>query len=87
MLKKSKSLAPNITRKESMELKYLKDKKKKRILQSNKGNCTVMLKEFTRNTDAFVKNSGKNSVALVRRRTIPTKRESLVGEVSAKFSG
>jgi hypothetical protein len=28
-----------------------------------------------------------NSVALVRKRTIPTERSSLVGEVSANFSG
>jgi hypothetical protein len=29
----------------------------------------------------------KNSVALVRRQTIPTERLSLVSEVSANFSG
>jgi hypothetical protein len=29
----------------------------------------------------------KNSGALVRQRTIPTERPSLVGEVSANFSG
>jgi hypothetical protein len=29
----------------------------------------------------------KNSVALVRKRTIPTERPQLVGEVSANFCG
>jgi hypothetical protein len=32
-------------------------------------------------------NIGTNSVALVRKRTIPTERLPLVGEVSANFSG
>jgi hypothetical protein len=32
-------------------------------------------------------NNNKNSVALVRERTVPTKRPLLVGEVSANFCG
>jgi hypothetical protein len=32
-------------------------------------------------------NKQTNSVALVRRRTIPTERPPLVGEVSSNFSG
>jgi hypothetical protein len=47
MLEKSKSLAPNITRKKSMALKSLKDNKEIRILQSYKENCKVVLNVFT----------------------------------------
>jgi hypothetical protein len=42
--------------------------------QRNGGTCRLSLPE-------------KNSVALVRERTIPTKRPPLVGEVSANFCG
>jgi hypothetical protein len=38
---KSKSLKSNITRKESMALKSLKDNKEIIILQADKGNCIV----------------------------------------------
>jgi hypothetical protein len=37
--------------------------------------------------DPAEKDIKKNSVALVRKRTIPTKRPPLVGEVSANFCG
>jgi hypothetical protein len=47
VLEKSKHLTSNITRKESMALKSLKYKKKKRILQADKENCTVVLNEST----------------------------------------
>jgi hypothetical protein len=40
---KSKSLKSNITRKESMALKSLKDNKEIRILQADEGNCMVVL--------------------------------------------
>jgi hypothetical protein len=36
---------------------------------------------------ADLKNKKKISMALVRKRTIPTERPPLVGEVSANFSG
>jgi hypothetical protein len=47
MLEKSKPLAPNITGKECMALKSLKDNKEIRILESDKGNWTVVLNEST----------------------------------------
>jgi hypothetical protein len=37
--------------------------------------------------DRYLNKNKTNSVALVRKRTIPTKRPPLVGEVSANFSG
>jgi hypothetical protein len=47
MLKNSKSLTSNITRKESVTLKSLKDNKEIIILKADKGNCTVVLDEST----------------------------------------
>jgi vacuolar-type H+-ATPase subunit C/Vma6 len=47
MLEKSKPFTSNITMKESMALKSLKDKTEIRILQADKGNCMVVLKEST----------------------------------------
>jgi hypothetical protein len=47
MLKKSKPLTSDVTRKESMTLKFLKDNKEIRILQADKGNCTVVLNAST----------------------------------------
>jgi hypothetical protein len=38
------------------------------------------------NIDTTEKNTKLNSVVLVRKRTIPTERQQLVGEVSANFS-
>jgi hypothetical protein len=42
-------------------------------------NCEFVLYSLTR--------TEKNSVALVRERTVPTERPPLVGEVSANFCG
>jgi hypothetical protein len=38
-------------------------------------------------SNRYEENKKLNSVALVRKRTIPTERPPLVGEVSANFSG
>jgi hypothetical protein len=45
MLEKSKPASPNITKQEFRALKSLKLNKDIRILQADKGNCTVMLDE------------------------------------------
>jgi hypothetical protein len=45
MLEKSRPLTSNISRKESMALKTLKDFKEIRILQTDKGNCMLELNE------------------------------------------
>jgi hypothetical protein len=37
--------------------------------------------------EAYVKKKKRNSVALVRKRTVPIERPPLIGEVSAKFCG
>jgi hypothetical protein len=47
MLQKSKPLASNITRKESIALKSLKENKQIRILQADKGNCMVVFNDST----------------------------------------
>jgi hypothetical protein len=47
MLEKSRPLTSNITRKEPMALKSLKDKKETKYLQADKGNSTVVLNEST----------------------------------------
>jgi hypothetical protein len=47
MLEKSRPLTSNMTRKESMPLKPLKDNKQIRILRADKGNCKVVLIEST----------------------------------------
>jgi hypothetical protein len=47
LLEESKPLASSITRKESMVLKSLKDIKKIRILQADKGKSMVVLNEST----------------------------------------
>jgi hypothetical protein len=45
-------------------------------------------REEIRKESAYFEIKGrKNSAALVRKRTIPTERPPLVGEVSANFSG
>jgi hypothetical protein len=44
---KSRPLTSDITRKECMALKSLKDNKKISILQKDKGNCTVVLNKST----------------------------------------
>jgi hypothetical protein len=43
----SKPFTPNMTRRKSMALKSLKINKQIRILQADKGNCTVVLNEST----------------------------------------
>jgi hypothetical protein len=47
LMEKSKHLTSKITRKESMALKSLKEKKEIRILQGDKGNYMTMLNEST----------------------------------------
>jgi hypothetical protein len=47
MLEKSRPLASKITRKECMAFKSMKDNKDIRILQAEKGNCTVLSNEST----------------------------------------
>jgi hypothetical protein len=47
MLEKSKPFIFNITRKESVPVRSLKDSKEIRILQADKGNCTIVLNECT----------------------------------------
>jgi hypothetical protein len=47
MLEKSRPLPSNITRKEYMASKFLKNNKEMRFLQADKGNCMVVLNEFT----------------------------------------
>jgi hypothetical protein len=47
MLEKSRPFISNTTRKESMELKSLKDNEKIKILHTEKGNCMVVLNEST----------------------------------------
>jgi hypothetical protein len=44
-----------------------------------------ILAEYVTHTEVTIK--AQNSVALVRERTIPTKRPKLVGEVSDNFCG
>jgi hypothetical protein len=46
-LEKSRSSTSNITRKESVVLKSLRDNKEIRILQADKGNCALILDEST----------------------------------------
>jgi hypothetical protein len=45
MLEESKPVTSNISRKEFMALKSLQDNKEIRILQTDKGNCMVVLNE------------------------------------------
>jgi hypothetical protein len=47
MLEKAKPGSSNMTRRESMALKSLKNNRQIRILQADKGNCTVVLNEST----------------------------------------
>jgi hypothetical protein len=47
MLERSRSLITNMTRKEYMALKSLKDNKEIRILQDDEGNCMVVLNKST----------------------------------------
>jgi hypothetical protein len=47
MLEKSRPLTSDITRKESMALKSLKDNTEILIIHADKGNCTVVLNEST----------------------------------------
>jgi hypothetical protein len=47
VLEKSKPLTSDITRKDSMAMKSLKDNKGIRILQGDIGNCMVVLNEST----------------------------------------
>jgi hypothetical protein len=54
--------------------------------------CTYSSSPYLTNSTSYeashyVKQKKKYSVALVRKRTIPTERPQLVGEVSAKFCG
>jgi hypothetical protein len=46
-----------------------------------------MVKRMEGGTGKQTNKNKTNSVALVRKRTIPTERPPLVGEVSANFSG
>jgi hypothetical protein len=47
MLEKSRPLTPNISREESMGSISLENNKEIRILRTNKGNCMLVLHEFT----------------------------------------
>jgi hypothetical protein len=47
MLEKSEPFTSDMTRRESMALKSLRNNNHIRILQADKGNCTVVLNEFT----------------------------------------
>jgi hypothetical protein len=53
MLEKSRPVTPNMTKRESTALKFLKNNKKIQILQADKGNCTVVLNESTYNEKIF----------------------------------
>jgi hypothetical protein len=53
MLEKSRTLTSNMTRKKPIVLKSLKDYMEIRILQAHKGNCMVVLNEFTYNEKIF----------------------------------
>ena len=46
-LEKANPFSSNMTRRESMALKSLKNNRHVRILQADKGNCTVVLNEST----------------------------------------
>jgi hypothetical protein len=58
------------------QMKVVKKQKQKKL------NTTFMVNTFSLNL-----RDKKNSVALVRERTIPTERPPLVDEVSANFCG
>jgi hypothetical protein len=49
--------------------------------------CSLRGQTATKVPHAVSKNLCNNSVALVRKQSIPTERPSLVGEVSANFCG
>jgi hypothetical protein len=51
------------------------------------GKSVCDMRNNKRDRECYIIVTKKNSVALVRKRTIPTERPPLVGEVNANFSG
>jgi hypothetical protein len=87
MLEKAKPGSSNMTRRESMALKSFKNNRHIRILQADKGNCTVVLNESTYKEKIFSLLDSdvyeilrKDSTAQIERktRTLLTKHKSVL---------